>query len=46
MAKQIGAVKYLECSALTKKGLQEVFDETVQAVISPNTKKPKRCVLM
>ena len=48
MAKTIGAVKYLECSALTQKGLKNIFDEAIRAVLSPpNTKQPKKgCALL
>jgi len=48
MAKEIGSVKYLECSALTQKGLKTVFDEAIRAVLCPiiMTKPKRRCTLL
>ncbi|KAI9784728.1 MAG: Rho GTPase protein rac1 [Peltula sp. TS41687] len=47
--KQIGAVKYVECSALTQRGLKTVFDEAIRAVLSPRPppkKKEKKCIIL
>jgi len=53
MQKDINSVKYIECSALTQKGLKELFDEACRAVLNPvvNTKKTQKksgggCVVM
>eukprot|EP00079_Xenopus_tropicalis_P017376 XP_004917264.1 PREDICTED: rho-related GTP-binding protein RhoJ isoform X2 [Xenopus tropicalis] len=43
LAKMIGAQCYLECSALTQKGLKNVFDEAILTVFHPKKKK-RRCV--
>ena len=42
MCKDIKGVKYLECSALTSKGVATVFDEAIRAVLSPPAKKARK----
>ena len=47
LATQLRAVKYVECSALTQKGLKNVFDEAILAALeppAPTGKKP--CTLL
>ncbi|KAL7423830.1 Rho-related protein rac1B [Cryptotrichosporon argae] len=51
VARDIKAMRYLECSALTQKGLKTVFDEAIRTVLNPNrragkAKKSSGCVLM
>eukprot|EP01098_Paradermamoeba_levis_P003441 TRINITY_DN156_c0_g1_i2.p1 TRINITY_DN156_c0_g1~~TRINITY_DN156_c0_g1_i2.p1 ORF type:complete len:197 (-),score=49.21 TRINITY_DN156_c0_g1_i2:107-697(-) len=52
MMKDINSVKYIECSALTQKGLKELFDEACRAVLNPpvTQRKPQKkgggCLVM
>ena len=50
LAKDLGAVKYLECSALKQTGLKTVFDEAIKATLMPavgrSQRKKKTCVLV
>ncbi|KAM3595888.1 uncharacterized protein V6R79_004638 [Siganus canaliculatus] len=47
LAREVKAVKYLECSAVTQRGLKNVFDEAILAALEPPDTKPKKsCVLL
>jgi len=48
LANKIRAVKYLECSALTQRGLKQVFDESVRAVLRPQPvrRRQRKCSLL
>ncbi|TIB78836.1 hypothetical protein E3Q23_00649 [Wallemia mellicola] len=48
LAKEISAVRYLECSAKSQLGLKAVFDEAIRVVLMPparHSKKNKGCVI-
>ncbi|KAH0097952.1 hypothetical protein KCU86_g10957, partial [Aureobasidium melanogenum] len=50
MARELGAVKYVECSALTQERLKDVFDEAIVAALEPPATKEKKknhkCVIL
>lgn len=40
LAKDVGAVKYIECSAATQQGVLELFDYLIRAVLNPPLQAP------
>ncbi|XP_060586016.1 cdc42 homolog [Ruditapes philippinarum] len=52
LAKKVNAYGYVECSALTQQGLNDVFVEAILAVLSPKNKRPaprrgrRKCVIL
>ena len=49
LCEEIGAMKYLECSALTQEGLEIIFDEAVKAALNSmaaSKKKKNTCSIM
>lgn len=42
-AQEIGAKKYIECSALANEGIKTTFDEALRATVAP---KRKKCILV
>ncbi len=50
LAEELGAAKYVECSALTQNGLKNVFDQAIKTAIEFKRqqygKKKGKCVIM
>ena len=49
LASEIGAVKYLECSAMTQVGLNEIFDEAIRVVLHQRhdkSSKKRKCIIL
>lgn len=49
LQKETYCVTYIECSALTQRGLKDVFDHAIRAVLEPKkikSSRDKKCVLL
>ena len=49
MAKELGAVKYVECSAVTQYKRKDVLDEAIVAALEPppkNKDRNRKCIIL
>jgi cell division control protein 42 len=47
LARELRAVRFVECSALTQKGLKNVFDEAILAALEPpEPPRKRRCLIL
>lgn len=46
VARQLKAVKYIECSALTGEGIRDVFDEAILTVLNKPKHTNSKCILL
>ncbi|MED6238716.1 Rho GTPase [Ataeniobius toweri] len=47
LARELGAVKYVECSVVTQEGVKTVFDEAILAILRPpEVKSKKLCIFL
>lgn len=46
LSKKLKAYTYVECSALTQKGLHQVFEEAIRAVLVPKITKQNKCLIL
>ncbi len=46
MSRAIGAVRYIECSALTQDNLKDVFDAAIKAAHINHPGKKRNCVIL
>lgn len=46
MAAQVGAYKYMECSAKTREGLREVFETAARAALEYKPKSQAKCTVL
>ena len=46
MATQVGAYRYVECSAKTREGLRDVFETAARAALEYRPRKNDKCSLL